>query len=122
VIRGGKKVNLKVKIDLRDKNVASNNKDLFPGLSVISLDSESVDKSKVPEKAKGGIIVTDVIAKSPASVMGLKAGDIILKVNDKKVEGLIWFYAMLNDPGVKKLSFTLVREDQIVDTLAFNKN
>jgi hypothetical protein len=43
-------------------------------------------------------------------------------VNDKKVEGLIWFYAMLNDPGVKKLSFTLVREDQIVDTLAFNKN
>ena len=122
LIRGGKKMSLKVKIDLRDKNVASNNKDLFPGLSVISLDSESVDKTKIPESGKGGIIVTDVIAKSPASVMGLKAGDIIIKVNERKVEGLIWFYALLNDPDVKKLTFTVVREDQIIDTLAFNKN
>ncbi|PKL07061.1 MAG: serine protease [Spirochaetae bacterium HGW-Spirochaetae-9] len=122
VIRGGKKVSLKVKIDLRDKNVASNNKDLFPGLSVISLASESIDATKVPEIAKGGIAVTDVVAKSPASVMGVKAGDIITKVNDKKVEGLIWFYQVLNDPEVKKLSFTVIRDEQTVDTLAFNKN
>jgi serine protease Do len=122
LIRGGKKMSLKVKIDLRDKNVASNNKDLFPGLSVISSESESIDKTKIPEKAKGGIIVADVVAKSPASIMGLKSGDIIMKVNDKKVEGLIWFYSLINDPDVKKLSFTVVRDDQIVDTLAFNKN
>ncbi len=122
LIRGGKKMSLKAKIDLRDKNVASNNKDLFPGLSVLSLQSESVDQSKIPESAKGGIIVTDVVAKSPASVMGLKSGDIIIKVNDKKVEGLIWFYATINDPAVKKLAFTVVREEQIIDTLAYNKN
>ncbi|HCO48050.1 MAG TPA: serine protease [Spirochaetaceae bacterium] len=122
VIRGGKKVSLKVKIDLRDKNVASNNKDLFPGLSVISLESESIDATKVPEIAKGGIAVTDVVAKSPASVMGVKPGDIIIKVNDKRVEGLAWFYQVLNDPKVKKLSFTVIRDEQTVDTLAFNKN
>ena len=122
LIRGGKALSLNVKVDLRDNSVASNNKDLFPGLSVLSSKSESVDQSKLPASAKDGIIVTDVIAKSPASVMGLKAGDIIIKVNDKKVEGLIWFYATINDPKEKKLTFTIVREDQTIDTLAFNKN
>ena len=122
LIRGGKSLSLEVKIDLRDKNIASNNKDLFPGLSVLSIKSEAVDQSKIPDNAKEGIIVTDVVAKSPASVMGLKAGDIIIKVNDKKVEGLIWFYATINDPKEKKLTFTIVREDQTIDTLAFNKN
>ncbi|HWR11596.1 MAG TPA: Do family serine endopeptidase [Rectinemataceae bacterium] len=122
LIRAGKKMSLKVKIDLRDKTVASNNKDLYPGLSVISLQSESIDQTKVPESAKGGIAVTDVVAKSPASVMGLKAGDIIIKVNEKKVEGLIWFYQQINDPSAKKLTFTVVRDEQIIDTLALNKN
>jgi len=122
VLRGSEKLSLKVKIDLRDTSVASNNKDLFPGLSVISLNSESVDKSKVPESAKGGLIVTDVVARSPASVMGLKVGDIVIKVNDKKVEGISWFYRAINDPANKKLSFTIVRDEQIMDTLAYNKN
>ena len=122
VIRNGKPLNLKVKIDLRDKNVASNNKDLFPGFSVISLDSEAVDRKKIPEKAKDGILVSGVVAKSPASVMGLKSGDVIIKINDRKVEGIMNLYRTLNDPSVKKLTFTVVRDDQTVDTLAYNKN
>ena len=87
IIRAGKKLSLRVKIELRDKSVASNNKDLFPGLSAISLESDSVDKTKIPAGSKGGIIVTDVVAKSPASLMGVKPGDIIIKVNDKKIDG-----------------------------------
>jgi len=122
VIRAGKKLSLRVKIELRDKNVASNNKDLFPGLSAISLESDSVDKAKIPSGTSGGILVTDVVAKSPASLMGVKPGDIIVKVNDRKIDGLISFYSIINDPKEKKLTFTVVREDQTLDTLAFNKN
>jgi Do/DeqQ family serine protease len=122
LIRAGEQLNLTVKIDLRDTSVASNNRDLFPGLSVISLESESIDKSKVPENAKGGLFVTDVAARSPASVMGLRAGDIIIKVNDESLKGIIWFYKTINDPKNKKLSFTVVRDEQIIDTLAYNKN
>ena len=102
--------------------MASNNKDLFPGLSAISLESDSVDKTKIPAGSKGGIIVTDVVAKSPASLMGVKPGDIIIKVNDKKIDGLISFYSIINDQQEKKLTFTVVREEQTLDTLAFNKN
>ncbi len=122
LIRGGERLNLTVKIDLRDTGVASNNKDLFPGLSVISLESESIDKAKVPESAKGGLFVTDVAARSPASVMGLRAGDIIIKVNDEKLKDIVWFYRTINDQKNRKLSFTVVRDEQIIETLAYNKN
>jgi Do/DeqQ family serine protease len=122
VVRGGRQVSLKVKIDLRDKNVASSNKDQYPGLSVISLESDSVDQSQLPGGTKGGVLVTDVVAKSPASVMGLKMGDIIVKVNEKKFQGVGEFYSAINNEADKKLVFTVVRDDQTIDTLAFNKN
>lgn len=122
VIRNGKQISLKVKIDLRDKNVASNNKDQYPGLSVISLDSDSVDQAQLPGGSKGGVLVTDVVAKSPASVMGLKMGDIIVKVNEKKFQGVGEFYRAINDDADKKLVFTVIRDEQTIDTLAFNKN
>ena len=122
VIRNGRQVSLKVKIDLRDKNVASSNKDQYPGLSAISLDSDSVDQAQLPGGTKGGVLVTDVVAKSPASVMGLKMGDIIVKVNEKKFQGVGEFYRAINDDADKKLVFTVIRDEQTIDTLAFNKN
>jgi len=122
LIRGGKKLSVQVKIDLRDKNVAGNYKEIFPGMSVISLNSDRVDQKKLPAGSSGGVLVSDVLAKSPASVMGVKPGDIIVQVNDKKVNGLASFFTFLNDPKDKKLRFTVIREDQTIDTLAFNKN
>ena len=122
VLRGGKKLTLKVKIDLRDKTVAGNYKDIYPGMTVISLGSDRVDQKKLPAGSSGGVLVTDVLAKSPASVMGVKPGDIIVSVNDRKVEGLASFFSFINDPKEKKLRYTLIRDDQTVDTLAFNKN
>jgi S1-C subfamily serine protease len=81
-----------------------------------------VDQKKLPAGSAGGILVTDVLAKSPASVMGVKPGDIVVAVNDRKVEGLASFFSLINDPKEKKLRYTVIREDQTVDTLAFNKN
>lgn len=121
LIRNGSKREVRVRIDLRDKNVASSNKDLFPGLSVLSLESESIDKSKLPSNVKNGVLVTDVVAKSPASVMGVKTGDIILKINDQKVTSMASFYSLLNASGSSKLVFTISRDGQTLDTLAFNK-
>ena len=122
LIRGGKKTTQKVRIDLRDKAVAGSYKDIFPGMTVITLSSERVDQKKLPAGSSGGVLVTDVLAKSPASVMGVKPGDIIISVNDRKVDGLASFFGLINDPKEKKLRYTLIREDQTVDTLALNKN
>lgn len=120
LIRNGTRREVRVRIDLRDKTVASSNKDLFPGVSAISLESDSIDKTKLPASVKSGVLVTDVVAKSPASVMGVKAGDIIVKINDQKVSSLATFYSLLNAPG-SKLVFTVVRDGQTLDTLAFNR-
>jgi Do/DeqQ family serine protease len=122
VVRAGKAVSLKVKIDLRDPSVASNNKDLFPGVSVLSLASDSIDPKRLPKGVGKGVLVTEVIGRSPASVIGVKARDIIIKVNDKPVESVLDFYSLLNDPKERKLRFTVVRDEQTIDTLAFNKD
>ena len=120
-IRNGSVGSAKVKIDLRDKNIASNNKDLYPGLSILSLASDNLQKDMLPKNVKEGVFVTDVIAKSPASTMGVKPGDVIIKVNGKAVKDSVAFYRLINDPKEEKLVFTIVRDDQTVDTLAFNK-
>jgi Do/DeqQ family serine protease len=122
LVRGGKQVSLKVRIDLRDKSVAGNYKDIFPGMSVISLASDRVDQKNLPAGSSGGVLVTDVLAKSPASVMGLKPGDIVVAVNDKKVDGMASFFSLINDPKNKKLSYKVIRDEQTIDTLVFNKN
>jgi Do/DeqQ family serine protease len=120
LVRNGTEMAVSAKIELRDKNVASNNKDLFPGVTVISLSSDSIDKSKLPNGVKG-VLVADVASRSPASVMGVKTGDILQKVNDKEVNTLNAFYSAINDKSVKKLTFTVLRDGQTLDTLAYVK-
>ena len=117
-IRDGKRIELEVTIEARKDSVASNDGNLFPGLDVISLKSEDIDKSKLPKDAKG-ILVTNVFPKSPAATVGLKPGDIVTEVNEKPVAGLGDFFRLLNDPKERKIAFTVNRDGQTVSTLAY---
>lgn len=65
-----------------------------------------------------GLIVSSVIAKSPAATLGIKIGDLVTEMNDEKVETLADFYAKLNDPKSKSVKFTLARDGQTLTTLA----
>ncbi|MEN6476933.1 MAG: Do family serine endopeptidase [Rectinema sp.] len=121
VIRNGKRIDLKVRIDARNKDVASSDRDLFPGLDVLSLGSDRLDGEKLPKGVGSGVYVTNVIARSPAASMGVKIGDIVSEVNGKKVSGLGEFYAALNDTAAKKIVFTVTRDGQRLETLAYVK-
>ncbi len=57
-----------------------------------------------------GILVSKVIAESPAENAGLKQGDIILELNGKPVEKVADFrnYIAMTDPGTK-ISLTILR-------------
>jgi len=118
VVRDGKQMDIKVVIEARKDSVASNDANLFPGLTAVSLRSEIVDQSKLPKGVKG-IIVTGVFPKTPAAVIGLKPGDIVTEVNEKACPTLRDFYRLLNDPSAKKLAFTVVRDGETVTTLAY---
>jgi Do/DeqQ family serine protease len=118
VVRDGKQLDIRVVIEARKDSVASNDANLFPGMTAISLKAEIVDQSKLPKGVKG-IIVTSVFPKTPAAVIGLKPGDIVTEVNEKPCPTLRDFYRLLNDPSAKKLAFTVFRDGETVTTLAY---
>jgi len=118
LIRSGKQITIEAKIDLRNDSIASNNALIFPGATLLSLKSDSVDQKQIPDGVKG-VLVADVLAKSPAATMGLQSGDIITKVNGKDVNNLKDYYDLIAKNLGKKLVYTLNRNGQTVETLAY---
>jgi len=69
-------------------------------------------------KVKNGVLIADVIKGSPAEKSGIKEGDIILEINNKKVsvkniEDIPDFNHMIADlPRNKKIKIVLMREGE----------
>jgi serine protease Do len=107
-------------IDKRDEKVAQSDGNYFPGIIVVSLKAEGLNSDKLPKDAKG-VYVVNVSDKSPGSIVGLKAGDIITEVNEKPISNVREFYRQLNDTAAKKIAFTVLRDGQTITTLAYVK-
>ena len=119
MIRNGKETDLKVKIESRDESVVADYSKLWPGFIPYSLTDEVRTRLKLDAKQKG-VVVANVWAKSPAAVMGLVAGDVIVKVNDKTVSDLPGFYSLLAS-AKGDVWFDVIREGQTVSTMRYKK-
>jgi len=117
VMRDGKRQTLSVVIDERKEASAADYSKLWPGLEVATLDAARAESLKLP-KGQKGLLVTQVVAKSPAATLGLKPGDVLTEVNEKPIASPAEFYRALNDPKTKKFQFTMLREGQTLSTLA----
>jgi Do/DeqQ family serine protease len=117
VFREGATVKTTVTIDERKETGASDYAKLWPGLEVVALDASTVDEQKLAKDTKG-VIVTSVVARSPAATLGLKVGDVITAMNDVSINGASAFYTLLNDSKSQKVQFTLLRGGQTLTTLA----
>lgn len=63
-----------------------------------------------------GILVTAIVPGSPAERAALRAGDVILKVNDWEIENTEDFTWLLDQVGASnQVSFTVARPDRAVD-------
>ena len=120
VLRNGKRKSLTVNIEVRKDSAAANDGNYYPGLTVRSLKFEDLDPAKLPKDVKG-VFVLSVSDKSPGSIVGVKAQDIITEVNDKPIGSVKEFYAAVNDASAKKLSFTVTRDGETISTLAYVK-
>jgi len=119
VVRDGVTLELSAHIEARDPKIAADDGNLFPGIDVISLESQDLDQTKLP-KGVSGVYVANVVPKSMASVAGLNPGDIITAMNGAKVATVRDFYRQLNDPKAQNISITVNREGESV-TLAYAK-
>ena len=86
IVREGRSANVTVTIEARKDGAVSDNSKLFPGLELVSLETEGLPKDNVP-KGAAGVYLSNVIAKTPADTVGLKPGDIVQEVNDRKIQG-----------------------------------
>ncbi len=118
ILRDGKSRTVTVTIEARQDGAVSDNSKLFPGLEVVSLAAEGIPADRVP-KGASGVYLSNVIAKTPADTVGMKPGDIVQEVNEKKVRDAADFYKALNDPKDSKIQFNFLREGQTLSSLAY---
>ena len=95
VIRSGKTVELNIKIEERSEKVSSDNGKLWPGF-IASPITENVRKELNLEDKVKGVVVSNVMEKSPAASLRIQDTDIITAVNGVGVKNLSEFYGELS--------------------------
>ncbi len=120
VLRDGKSKSLSVKIEERNKDVVSDNTKLWPGFIAIPLTDEIRDKLQITDKSVKGIVIENVLQKSPAASLRLQNGDIITAVNGKKVSNLEDFYKLMDLTKTKSYSFDVYTNGGTITTATFN--
>lgn len=95
VIRSGKTVELNIKIEERSEKVSSDNGKLWPGFIASPL-TENVRKELNLEDKVKGVVVSNVMEKSPAASLRIQDTDIITAVNEVGVKNLSEFYGELS--------------------------
>lgn len=73
--------------------------------------------AEISTNADGEIFILSVFRNSPASEVGLKFGDVILKVNDKSTEGLTTtqVVALIKDVNIPTAKITIKRADEVLE-------
>ena len=95
VVRSGKTVELNIKIEERSEKVSSDNGKLWPGFIASPL-TENVRKELNLEEKVKGVVVSNVMEKSPAASLRIQDTDIITAVNGVGVKNLSEFYSELS--------------------------
>lgn len=118
VMRGKEKIDLTVKMDERNNDIANDNSKLWPGFIPSPL-TEDVRKSlKLGDKVKG-VVVTNLTEKTPAASLRLSRGDIITGVNDVKISSVGEFYNALNTEGKSEIWFNIYSDGHNITTGKF---
>ncbi len=119
LIRGGRTLTVEVQIEERDEEATTDNSKLWPGFVAAPLTDEIREELQADSKVEG-IVVTSILAKSPAAALRLQAGDIITAVNDEKVDSLADFYSALDTSGNDAIWFDVHSEGSTMTTGKFN--
>ena len=120
VIRDRQSREIQVRIEARTDQVASDNRNLWPGVTVIPLTDQIKRQLELDEDARG-LFTAQVISGSPADVVGLRQGDLITSINGQDINDLAAFYRVLRERTSNELWFGLQRGKSSVESLRFKR-
>jgi Do/DeqQ family serine protease len=120
VIRDGSTKEVQVRIEARTDEVAADNKKLWPGLHLVPLTDEVKEELKLDKNAKG-LYVAQVIADSPADIVGLRQGDLLHAVNGEDFKDMLSYYKLLREKTSKELWFGFTRSGSDLESLKFKR-
>lgn len=109
--RDGEKKTVSLKLGRRDdaKNIAEDGSiNVWPGLTVVEA-TEEVRNSLNLETNKGNVVVANVTKGSPAENAGLRPGDIVLRVDNKRIKSMNDFYTLLNKSDDNEVMLRIYR-------------
>ncbi len=116
VIRNGKTVDLTVKIEERTEKVTNDNSKLWPGFIASPLTDDVKKELNIENSKVKGVVVMNVLEKSPAAAMRIQNGDIITAVNDRKVSNIQEFYDALNINSKREIWFDVYNDGHTLST------
>ncbi len=114
VVRAGKEIELDVKIEERSEKVSSDNGKLWPGFVASPITEEARKELELEDKVKG-VVVSNVMAKTPAAALRLQDSDVITAVNGVAVKNLNEFYAELSKAD-KSVNFDIYSNGGTITT------
>jgi Do/DeqQ family serine protease len=120
VIRDGASKDIQVRIEARTDEVASDNKKLWPGVFLIPLTDEVRETLQLDKNARG-LYAAQVLANSPADIIGLRQGDLITALNGETVRDLPSYYKLLREKTRTELWFGITRNEAALETLKFKR-
>lgn len=111
VIRFGETRDIDVVIGRRSdaRTIASKNKYLWPGLSIVPLTDLLREEFGLPQKQQG-VLVREVEPKTKLQIAGIKLGDVITRINQTEILTAYDFYQKINDDTEDELRFYFLRE------------
>jgi Do/DeqQ family serine protease len=120
IIRDGATQDIQVRIEARTDQVASDNKNLWPGTTVVPLNEQLRERLSLENNATG-LYVAQVIEGSPSEIIGLRQGDRIVSVNGETIRDIASYYKLLREKTASELWFGIIRGDSTLETLKFKR-
>jgi Do/DeqQ family serine protease len=120
VIRDRAPRDITVRIEARNETVTAENKKLWPGVVAVSLTDDLRSRLKLDKNAVG-VIVAQVVADSPAAIIGIQREDRIVGINGEPVRDLAGFFRLLREKAGRELWFEVVRGESTLETLKFKR-
>jgi Do/DeqQ family serine protease len=110
LIRYGKEQKIRVTITARaEEEKVQTNTNVWPGMVPIKINDDVRKRLNLPDNLEG-VVIGNIISKAPAGLAGLKQGDVIVKINNLKINTVLDFYKALNDAKTGEIIFRVYRE------------